>query len=322
MNNAANESAPHLRPEVLTRISRLELRARRIVEGFVSGMHASPFKGFSIEFADHRPYSPGDEPRHIDWRVYAKSNRFYVKEYEVETNVRTHLLLDCSGSMAYPEHPGDGAAPGDPGARLSKWDYAATLAVSLAHLLVLEQSDAAGLVLFDEQVRAQLPVSAKRASLMELAEFVTRHAPAGKTDLVVPLAELAGRIPRSGLVIIISDLLADPEALIDGLQRFEAARHDVIVLHVLDHDELEFPFTDRTLFEGMEEKGIEITTDPQSLRDSYRRAVQQFIERVRGACLDRNIDYALFSTADPLETALPAFLANRMHHVARGRIRR
>ena len=137
MNAIANESAPHLRPEVLTRISRLELRARGVVEGFVSGMHASPFKGFSIEFADHRPYAPGDEPRHIDWRVYARTSRFYVKEYEVETNVRAHLLLDCSGSMAYPEHAGGVGSAGDPEARLTKWDYAATLAVSLAHLAII-----------------------------------------------------------------------------------------------------------------------------------------------------------------------------------------
>lgn len=295
---------------MLTRISRLELRARQIVEGFVSGMHASPFKGFSIEFADHREYAPGDDPRHIDWRLYAKADRFYVKEYEVETNVRTHLLLDCSGSMAYPELPGPG--------RMTKWDYAATVAVSLAYLLVAHQSDAAGLVLFDERIREPVvgaPVSASRAALTGLVETIERNAPEGKTDVGVPLAELAERIDRRGMVVILSDLLADADALIDGLQRFRAARHEVLVLHVLDSDELEFPFTDRTLFEGMEEAGVEILTDAQSLQPGYREAVRRFVERIRSACLDRRIDYALLSTADPVEKALAAFLANRMHHL-------
>ncbi len=314
MSDTNNTAGRHFLPEVLTGISGLELRARHVVEGFVSGMHASPFKGFSVEFADHREYSPGDDLRHIDWRVFAKSDRFYVKEYEVETNLRAHLLLDCSGSMAYPEQISSN--------RLTKWDYAATVAVSLAHLLVAEQSDAAGVVLFDDQIRAELPVSAKRASLAGVAGVIETHAPAGKTNLKVPFAELAERIGRRGMVIILSDLLTDVDSLIEGLQRFQANRHDVLILHVLDQDELEFPFTDRTLFEGMEEAGLEVLSDPQSLRGSYLDAMQRFIERVRSACLDRQIEYALLSTADPLDTALVTFLANRMHRGAAGRFTR
>jgi uncharacterized protein (DUF58 family) len=308
MNNADCDARRYFLPEVLTRISRLELRARHVVEGFISGMHASPFKGFSVEFADHREYSPGDDLRHIDWRVYARSDRFYVKEYEVETNLRAHLLLDCSGSMAYPEHAGSD--------RMTKWEYAATVAVSLAHLLAVEQSDAAGLVLFDERIRAELPPSASVASLAGVVETVEANAPAGKTEVKMPFADLAERIGRRGMVVVISDLLTDLDELLEGLRRFQAGHHNVLVLHVLDQDELEFPFADRTLFEGMEEAGVEVLTDPQSLRGSYREAVQRFIERVRGACLERHIDYALFSTADPLDAALATFLAKRMHAVS------
>ena len=307
MSDPPDSRETYFLPEVLNRISRLELRARHVVEGFVSGMHESPFKGFSIEFADHRPYTPGDDLRRIDWRVYAKSDRFFIKEYEVETNVRTHLLLDCSGSMAYPEHAAGG--------RMTKWDYAATVAVSLAHLLVIRQSDAAGLVLFDDAVREQLPARDNRAALAALAELVERHAPAGPTDLKVPFAKLADALPRRGMVVILSDLLTDVDALIDGLQHFQAARHDVIVMHVLDRDELEFPFTDRTLFEGLEAPGVELVTDPQSLRSTYLSAVRGFVETIQAACLDRRIEYCLVSTADPVDLTLATFLAGRMHRL-------
>jgi len=310
MPEARSRKSRYVRPEALTRISHLELRARRIVEGFVSGMHASPFKGFSVEFADHRPYAPGDDVRHIDWRLYAKVDRFYVKEYEVETNARTYLVLDRSSSMAYPSEPGAG--------RMTKWEYAATVAVCLAYLLVIRQSDAAGLVLFDERIvepPAGAPVSSSQAALSAMVETLERYAPDGRTDLKLPLEELAERIPRRGLAVILSDLLADAESVVAGLQRFRSAGHEVLVLHVLDHDEIEFPFTDRTLFEGIEDVNLQVRTDPQALRAGYQEALQRFLGRIRGACLDRQIDYALLSTADPMETALTAFLAARMHRL-------
>jgi len=329
MPEARSKRSRYLRPEALTRISHLELRARQIVEGFVSGMHASPFKGFSVEFADHRPYVPGDDVRHIDWRLYAKADRFYVKEYEVETNARTYLVLDCSSSMAYssqdmgrgsPAASGRGGSPPSwsAGDRMTKWEYAATVAVCLAYLLVIRQSDAAGLVLFDERIiepPAGAPVSTSQAALSAMVETLERHAPDGKTDLKLPLEELADRIPRRGLAVILSDLLADAESVVAGLQRFRSAGHEVLVLHILDHDEIEFPFTDRTLFEGIEEAGLQVRTDPQALRASYQEALQRFLGRIRGACLDRQIDYTLLSTADPVETALTAFLASRMHRL-------
>ena len=298
-----NESAKYFQPEALSRISRLELRARHVVEGFVSGMHKSPYKGFSVEFASHRAYVPGDDIRHIDWRVYGKADRFYIKEYEEETNLRTHIVLDCSGSMAYPEHPDTG--------RMTKWDYAATLAVSLAHLLV-RQGDGVGLTLFDTEIQKQLPVSSNRASLGAFTDAVEQAAPREKTDAKV-LAEISGKIPRRGMVVLLSDLLTDVDDLINGLQRARYHQHDVLVLHVLDRDELEFPFVDRTLFEGMEEIDEEVLTDPQSLRHTYLEAIQSFTRRVRRACMDTRADYALISTADSLAIALTRFLATRMH---------
>jgi len=299
-----NEFAKYFQPEIISKISPLQLRARHVVEGFVSGMHKSPYKGFSVEFANHRPYVPGDDIRHIDWRVYAKADRYFIKEYEEETNMRVHLLLDCSGSMAYPEHPGTG--------RMTKWDYAATLAASLAYLLV-HQQDAVGLTLFDQAIRGQLPVSTNRASLHTLAGAIEANAPGDKTDLKGLLDNLAGSIPRRGMVVLLSDLLADVNATIRGLQQLRYRRHDVLVLHVLDHDELQFPFDDRTLFEGIEDVDVQVLTDPQSLRNSYLASLGGFLSKIRGACLDQRIDYALISTADGLDVALTAFLATRMH---------
>lgn len=298
-----SESAKYFQPEILGKISRLELRARHVVEGFVSGMHRSPYKGFSVEFASHRLYTPGDDIRHIDWRVYGKADRFFIKEYEEETNMRVHLLLDCSGSMRYPEHPGTG--------RMTKWDYAATLAASLAHLLVYQQ-DAVGLTLFDNAIRRRLPPSSSRVSLRKLASAIEGVEPRDRTDVSSLFPSLAGSIPRRGLVVVLSDLLTDVEAVVAGLQRFRYAKHDVIVLQILDQDEVEFPFSDRTLFEGMEELGVEVLTDPQSLRGSYLAALQEFLTRIRGACLNHRVDYALLNTGQGLDIALTTFLAARM----------
>ncbi|MEK6674070.1 MAG: DUF58 domain-containing protein, partial [Planctomycetota bacterium] len=277
-------SAKYFQPEVLGKISRLELRARHVVEGFVSGMHASPYRGFSVEFANHRAYVPGDDIRRIDWRVYAKADRYFIKEYEEETNMRTHLVVDCSGSMGYPEHPGTG--------RMTKWDYAATVAASLAHLLLYQQ-DAAGLTLFDQDIRTQLPVSGSRASLSTFAGALESSRPTGQTDLRSAFQHLAGTLPRRGMVVVCSDLLTNLDDIILGLQRFRHRRHDVLVLHILDEDELTFPFADRTLFEGMELENVEVLTDPQTLRNSYLAALNHFISEVRHACLGNRVDYVL-----------------------------
>ncbi len=298
----------YFQPEVLNKISRLELRARQVVEGFLSGLHQSPYKGFSVEFADHRPYVAGDDVRHIDWRLYAKADRFYIKQYEVETNLRTWLLLDCSGSMGYPEHGGDG--------RMTKWDYACTIAASLAYLLI-QQGDGAGLMLFDQAVRGQLPANSSEVHLHRMVDAIERTVPGDQTDAGTVLRHLSERLPHRSMVVIISDLLADEDAIISGLERLRFSQHEVLMLHVLDADELEFSFTDRTLFEGIEEAGLEVLTDPQSLRSAYLEGVNAFINRMRGWCLNNRSDYALVSTADPLDVVLTRFLANRMRRARR-----
>jgi uncharacterized protein (DUF58 family) len=195
---------------------------------------------------------------------------------------------------------------------MTKWDYGATVAASLAHLLVYQQ-DAVGLTLFDNEIRFQLPASTHRASLTQLSQAIEAHAPQRKTNLKLLLHDLASRVPRRGMVVLISDLLADVDDLISGLQRFRFGRHDVLVLHVLDRDEIDFPFADRTLFEGLEDLDREILTDPQSLRNSYLAALHAYLSRIRRACLDYGIDYALLNTADNIDVALATFLAARMH---------
>lgn len=300
--------AKYLDPEVLTRISRLELRARMVVEGFVSGMHRSPYQGFSVEFASHREYAPGDDIRHIDWRLFARGDRLYIKQYEEETNLQTHILLDCSRSMAYPEH--------DHGGWRNKYDYAATMAASLIYLLMMQQ-DACGLVLFDRAIREQIPPTSRTAQLQTMIERIEANPPSESTDMKMTLDRMAEQLRRRGLVVIISDLLSDVDAMIAGLQRLRHAGHDVIVLHVLDHDELTFPFSENTLFEGLEQTDLQLLTDPQSLRASYLRIVEAFIGRLRSACADSRIDYALLSTHDPPDAVLAAYLASRMHRMAK-----
>jgi len=296
----------YLNPEVLTRISRLELRARMVVEGFISGMHKSPYHGFSVEFASHREYSPGDDIRHIDWRLFARADRYYIKQYEEETNLRTNILLDCSRSMAYPEHDHPG--------RMNKYDYACTLAASLIYLL-LHQQDACGLTLFDHQIRQQIPPTSSTAQLSAMIEVIERNPPDHTTDVKMLLAQMAEQVRHRGLIVLVSDLLTDIDQVIEGLQRLRYNRHEVIVFHVLDHDEVTFPFTDNTMFEGIEHPDIQLLTDPQSLRTSYLAIVEQFISKVRSACVDHQIDYQLLSTRDPLDAGLSSFLAARMHQI-------
>lgn len=302
-----SDSARLFHPEVLKRIASLELRARQVVDGFLSGMHRSRYKGLSVEFATHRQYAPGDDLRHIDWRVFGRLDKPFIKEHEVETNMQVHLLLDGSESMAYPEH---GA-----GDRMTKWDYAATMTACLAHLLTSQQ-DAVGLMLFDEAVRTELAPSTRRASLHGVVERVAAHRPARRTNVAGVFDRLADRVGRRGMVILMSDLLTDVDALIAGLQRLKHLRRDVLVFHVLDADEIDFPFLDRTQFEGLEDPSLHVLTDPQSLRAAYLERLSAFLARVRGACLNARIDYTLYNTAEPLDVALARCLAARQ--AARG----
>ena len=294
----------HLDAKVLAKVANLELRARMVVEGFVSGMHKSPYRGFSVEFAQHREYVPGDDIRYIDWKIFAKSDRIYIKEFEEETNLRAHLFLDQSESMAYGFEGGT-----------SKFDYAATALAALAYL-IQQQSDAVGLTLFDDKVVRQIPVSNTRANLATIFKSVAEANPLGKTKIGTVLPELAREQRRRGMVIVFSDLFDDPDQVLTGLRALAQRGHDVVVFHVLDRDEVEFPFERMTMFEGLEAMP-ELLVDPKALRDAYLAEINGFQEKVRRGCLAQRIDYVRLLTQQPLDVALSSFLALRASRAKR-----
>ena len=292
--------------DVLTRMRQLELIARHVVEGFLTGRHRSPYKGFSVEFAEHREYSPGDEIRNIDWRVYARSDRHYVKQFEEETNLRAYLLVDASGSMAY---RGDQAADG-----LSKFEYVRRAAAVLAHLM-LHQSDAVGLVTFDREIRRYIPPRATAAHQQVLLEELVKTEPGGETSLAGIFHDLADRIRRRALVIILSDLFDDDEALLQALHHFRHKRHEVMLVQVMAREELTFPFRGWFQFQDLESDNHKAMLDPASIRRSYLTHLRGFLERLERRCGQMEIDYLQCPTTVPYETALTDYLARRAKRV-------
>ncbi len=294
-------------PEVLARIAGLSLRARQVVEGTISGLHRSPFHGFNVEFAEYREYSPGDDLRRLDWRVLGRTDRFYVKQYEEESNLRAMLVLDCSASMRY----------GSQG--LDKFQYAAVAAASLATLLV-EQQDPVGLALFDRHTSEVLPPAATQAQLARMIGLLENARPDRPTDLGAVLQTLGEQIRKRGMTIIISDLLTDLDTFYDGLQRLQHRGHEVLVLHVLDPDELELPFNDLIMFRDIE-GSEELLAEPWAFRTAYRDAMRQFVDGVSSGCGDRGIDYLLLRTDQPLADALSHYLhaRERLKHILRRR---
>ena len=290
----------YLDPKTLERIKRLDVRARLVVEGFLTGQHKSPYHGFAVEFAAHREYAPGDDIKHIDWKVWSKTDRLYIKEYEEETNLKCHILLDASKSMRY----GEKAEPA-----WSKYDYAATAAASLAYLLQ-QQQDAVGLVTFDTKVERNLPASAHPSHLKRMLHELELVTPDNKTDVSDVFPSLARQIRQRGMIVLISDLLVDLETLTETLRQFRLRRHEVVVFHVLHHDELTFPFQDNTLFKGLE-LDRQLHTEPRALRRSYLEVLDTFLERVRKLCATAGIDYVLLDTNDPLDAALSSYLTFR-----------
>jgi uncharacterized protein (DUF58 family) len=282
---------------VIKRIGRLEIRARHIVEGLLSGMHRSPYFGQSVEFLQHRQYAPGDDLRRVDWKVWAKQDRLYLKQYEEDTNLRCCLLVDVSESMAY------GSGP------LSKCDYAITAAAALAYLL-LRQQDAVGCAVFDERIRHTIPLRTSTSHLTTIVRALEPKQPQAKTRLYDVLARVAETYPRRGMMILISDLLVDAEDVRRGLRLLRQLGHDVLVLHVLDDDELDFPFARPARFEGLE-TAEHLTCNPRALREGYLNALEQFLAAVRHGCARDNVDYALIRTSMPLDAALTAFLKHR-----------
>jgi len=296
-----NELTKYLDPKVLSKITRLDLQARLVVEGFISGLHRSPFHGFSVEFASHRKYVPGDDIRHIDWKVLGRTDRYYIKQYEEETNLKATFLLDVSESMHYGRDNGKDA--------LTKYEYAAATAASLAFLL-LQQQDAVGLALFDEDIRSYIPASSNPNQIKSFVHEIDINTPKAKTSLEPICHSLAEKLPRRGLICLVSDLFVDADGLLRGLQHFCHHGHEVIVLHILDADELTFPFQGNTMFRGLEETG-RVLIEPRALREGYLAAMRAFCRRVHRTCVAHRMDYKLISTADHLDAALLAFLAAR-----------
>ncbi len=288
----------YLRPEEISRISRLEVQARHIVEGFLSGSHRSPYLGQSVEFAQHREYAPGDDIRRIDWKVWAKTDRYYLKQYEEETNLRCTLLVDGSESMQF----GSG--------RISKFEYACSLAAALAYLL-LRQQDAVGLVTFDQSIRAQVPTSSRKNHLHSVLAALAVEEPRQKTGLYDVLFEIARTRPKRGMVMLISDLFVDRNDLFRGLRLLRHRGHDVLIFHVLDDQELDFDYRGTTRFEGLEETG-QLICDPRSLRDGYIQAVQRFLSEIRERCSRNVIDYQTIRTSQHLDAALAHYMNHRI----------
>jgi uncharacterized protein (DUF58 family) len=296
------DSRTYLNPEAIKRISRLEVRARHVVEGFLSGMHRSPYFGQSIEFLQHREYVAGDDLRHVDWKVWARQDKMYVKQYEEDTNLRCTLLVDVSSSMAY----GNG--------HLNKYQYGCTLACSLAYL-ILRQQDAVGCIAFDDKIRTNVPTRTKSNHIFSVVDALAVQKPRDKTDMLGILKTVTEAVPRRGMVVIVSDLLADRAGLFKGLKLLRQRGHDVLVFHVMDDDELDFPFSGPTRFEGLESPDF-LNCNPRALREGYLAAVQEFLDEVRRECARNMIDYALVRTSQPLDAALATYLSNRlgMHH--------
>jgi len=291
-----------VQPEALAKLGRLNLIARAVVEGFIAGLHRSPYRGFSVEFSEHREYVPGDNPKDLDWLALARTDRLYIKQYEEETNLRVHILLDTSASMGY-RYRNDG---------LTKLEYGCYLAAALAFLMTRQQ-DPVGLVTFDEEIRHYLPPRSTTLHLNRLLECLEQVAPAQGTGISATFHDLAERIRKRGLIVIISDLYeaagADREVM-RGLRHFKHKKHEVLLFHVLDAAELDFPFERLSDFVDME-TGERIQADPSYMREEYRRQVQGFVETIRRDCASGNMDYVLANTSAPYDLLLRAYLQRR-----------
>jgi uncharacterized protein (DUF58 family) len=285
-------------PDAIAQISDLMLRSRRLVEGAISGQHRSPFHGFNIEFAEYREYTPGDDLRRLDWRVFGRSDRHYIKQYEEESNVRVTFIVDASASMNYRGK-----------AVLSKFDYAATLVVSLSMLLTRQQ-DPVGLVLFDEAATTNLPPKATQAQIMVMSALLEKCTPARKTDLGGLLRALNEQFRRRNLLVIVSDLFTDLDTLYDGLNRLRFLGHEVLVMQVLDRDEMELPFDGPTIFHDIEGEE-ELFAEPWAFRKSYQKAMDDFLSGVKRECGNRGYDHVRFLTDEPLGESLSRFLHYR-----------
>lgn len=288
----------YLKPEVIQTVARLDLRARFIVEGFLAGLHASPFHGFSVEFSEHRRYTQGDDPKDIDWLVYAKTDRYYVKKYQAETNITGYLLMDLSESMAYTYRQ-----------ELTKFDYSICLAAALAYLMI-HQQDPVGLMTFDEQLRASLPARSKRTQLGNILAMLSRAKPAGMTEVASNLRRIAAMIKHRSLIMLFSDLLTDADPVIESLHLLRHAGHDVIVFHVLDEAEVTFPFDGMVDLKDPE-SGENLIVDAAGMRADYQETVEEMRTKYRTECLSMGADYVPLDTSMQFDRALVEYLSQR-----------
>ena len=292
-----SQSTNFIEPSVLATLDNLEMRARVIVEGFIAGLHKSPKRGFSVEFTDYRHYIRGDDMRHVDWKLYGRSDKMYIKQYEDETNVRCYILLDSSASMAYAS------------SAMSKLEYGRTLASALAYF-IMRQRDAVGLITFDDKVRDYIPAMARQIHLIRILRSLNEVTAQGQTNAVRPLTELAATLNKKSLVILISDMLEDEERTIKTLQQLRAMGNEVIVFHVLDNQELYFNFNESSEFIDME-TGETHLTSPQAIRNAYLDNLQRYLDECRKKCQSSGVDYCLLDTSQPLDKALASYLARR-----------
>ncbi len=291
-------SLRYLNPQVLASLEGLDLQARLVVEGYVAGLHKSPYHGFSVEFAQHREYTQGDDIRHVDWKVWSKTDKYYLKQYEEETNLLSYLVLDTSESMGY-------ASEG----QVTKLQYAQWVAAALA-FLVLQQQDSVGLATFDQKIQRYLRPSGQPSHLKELFHVMDLQPARHRSEIGPILHELAERFKRRGIVVLLSDCFDDPSAILSGLRHFRHRRHEVILFHVLDPAELEFPFRQTTLFQGLEGLG-DILSDPNSLRRAYLQELNAFLDELKKGCQLIDIDYVPLRTDLDLDKALSTYLATR-----------
>lgn len=288
----------YLRPEVIHQVARLDLRAKFIVEGFLSGLHASPFHGFSVEFSEHRKYVPGDDLNDLDWNIYAKTEKYYIKKYEAETNLTGYLVMDLSASMAYTYRQ-----------ELTKFEYGICLAAALGYLMI-HQQDPVGLVTFDTHIQACLPPRSKRTQLGSMLAVLANLKPSGKTDIANCLHQLAAMIRTKSLVILFSDLLAEPGPILKSLHHLRHRGNEVILFHILDEAEVHFPFEGIVEFEDVEEHQ-KLTLDARGMRQDYLKTLIDFQEFYRRECAKANIDYVAMDTSVSFDKALLEYLLQR-----------
>jgi uncharacterized protein (DUF58 family) len=298
MYDTRPEYRKYLQPDVVARLANMELVARLVVEGFITGLHKSPYHGFSVEFAEHRQYMPGDEIKHIDWKIYGKTDRYYIKQFEEETNLKSYIVVDASKSMSFAS-----------GGRMSKLEYALTIAAALSHLMV-QQRDAVGLTIYDESVRLFMPPHATKSYLKQILRTLETTEPGNRTSTADSLHQVAERIKRRGLVIILSDLMDKPQEVMTAIRHFRHKKNEVIVMQVLDPLERSFDFGRDAVFRDLE-TNEELTTQPWHIRKAYQDGMRKFLDTYKKECREHDVDYVLLDTGTPFDTALFEYLHKR-----------